>query len=125
MPRSRSCPGVFTARAGDERGSQVEVGPRGREAMPGDFMLSFQSNPSPSPHSEVHLNIYSPLSDEAVFAIAAREGWKAVACDRGGKFKLIEFWLENKFLLEIMNDEQWGRYRAWDAQGAPIGPPRP
>ena len=118
-------PGVFTARAGDERGTQIEVGSRGREAVPGDFQLGFRSNPTPSPYSEVHLNIYSPLSDEEVFAIAAREGWKALHCDRGPVFSLIEFWLENKFMLEIMNDQEWARYKAWDARGAPFGPPPP
>jgi hypothetical protein len=107
--------GVFTARAGDERGSQVEVGPRGREAVPGERQLDFRDNPAPSPYSEVHLNIYSPLSEAEILAIAEREGWTALACDRGGAFKLIEFWLENKFMLEIMNDHEWGRYKALDA----------
>ena len=46
-------------------------------------------------------------------------------CDRGGVFKLIEFWLENKFMLEVMNDHEWARYKAWDAKGAPTGPPPP
>lgn len=118
-------PGVFTARAGDERGTQVEVGPRGREAIPGERQIDFRTNPTPSPYSEVHLNIYSPLSAEEILAIAAHEGWKARRCDRGGVFRLIEFWLENKFMLEVMNDHEWTRYKAWDAKGALVGPPPP
>ncbi|HEY6454634.1 MAG TPA: hypothetical protein VIY90_05060 [Steroidobacteraceae bacterium] len=118
-------PGVFTARAGDERGTQIEVGPRGREAIPGEKQLGMQVNPAPSPYSEVHLNIFSPLSEAEIFAIAKREGWKALPCDRGGVFKLIEFWLENKFMLEVMNEHEWARYKTWDHQGAPVGPPGP
>jgi hypothetical protein len=107
-------PGVFTARAGDDRGTQIEVGPRGQEAMPGEAQVRPRLNPSPSSYSEVHLNILSPLREREILEIAQREGWIALPCDRGGAFKLIEFWLENKFMLEVMNAEEWGRYKAWD-----------
>jgi hypothetical protein len=53
----------------------------------------------------------SPLSEGEILAIAKREGWTARACDRGGEFKLVEFWLENKFQLELMNEHEWKRYR--------------
>jgi hypothetical protein len=118
-------PGVFIARAGDERGTQVEVGPRGREAMPGEKQVGMRVNPSPSPYSEVHLNILSPLPEAEILAIADREGWKALSCDRGGVFRLIEFWVENKFLLEVMNEREWARYKKWDSAGAPAGFPQP
>jgi hypothetical protein len=107
-------PGVFTARAGDDRGTQIEVGPRGREAVPGEMQVGFIINPTPSPYSEVHLNIFSPLSEVEIFAIAKREGWTALSCDRGGFFKLIEFWLENRFMLEVMNNHEWERYKKLD-----------
>ncbi|HLY80443.1 MAG TPA: hypothetical protein VKQ70_13760 [Caulobacteraceae bacterium] len=98
-------PGVFVARAGDERGAQVEVGPRGRVGAPGEHMVELRDAP-PADYSEVHLNIASPLSDDEVLAIGA--------CDRGGMFKLIELWLKNKFMLEVMNDHEWSRYKALD-----------
>ena len=106
--------GVFTARAGDDRGTQIEVGPRGREAVPGEMQVGSRLNPSPSPYSEVHLNVLSPLSDVEMLAIARREGWTALTCDRGGFFKLIEFWLEDRFMLEVMNNNEWERYKRWD-----------
>jgi hypothetical protein len=43
--------------------------------------------------------------------IAAREGWIARVCDRGGVFTLVESWLENKFMLELMSASEWARYR--------------
>ena len=121
-------PGVFVAMAGDDRGTQVEVGPRGQEGAPGADMVEFRRNASPSPYSEVHLNIYSPLSEAEILAIGAREGWTARVCDRGGFFKLVELWLENRFMLEVMNTREWERYKAMcqavtARQGQP--PPRP
>jgi len=104
-------PGVYVAMSGDDRGTQIEVGPRGRVAKPGAKQLEIFDSPSPSPYSEVHLNIISPLSEHEIMAIAEREGWTALACDRGGFFKLIEFWVENKFMLELMNEHEWARYK--------------
>jgi hypothetical protein len=108
-------PGVFIARADDDRGTQVEVGPRGRVGAPGEHAVELRDALAPSDYSEVHLNIASPLSDEEVLAIGAREGWTTRYCDRGGVFKLIELWVENKFMIEVMNDHEWGRYKALDA----------
>ena len=104
-------PGAYVAIAGDDRGTQIEVGRRGREAVPGKTQVGFRDNPLPSPYSEVHLNILCPLSESEIVAIAEREGWTALACDRGGFFKLIEFWLENKFMIELMSEREWMRYR--------------
>jgi hypothetical protein len=44
--------------------------------------------------------------------IAKREGWLARNCDRGGVFNVIEFWLENKFMLELMTDHELKRYQS-------------
>jgi hypothetical protein len=107
-------PGVFIARAGDDRGTQIEVGPRGVEGAPGETQVQPRVNPSPSTYSSVHLNILSPLDERDILEIAKREGWIALPCDRGGAFRLIEFWLENKFMLEVMNAREWERYRTWD-----------
>ena len=106
-------PGHFLVAAGDERGTQIEVGPRGKQIVPAETMMSFESNPSPSPYSEVHLNIATPLSVDEVLAIAKREGWTARVCDRGGIFKVIEFFLENKFMLELMTKEELQRYQSF------------
>jgi hypothetical protein len=105
-------PEHFVVVVGDERGTQIEVGPRGKQIVPAEATMSFQSNPSPSPYSEVHLNIATPLTVDEVLAIAKREGWTARVCDRGGVFKVIEFFLENKFMLEVMTDHELQRYRS-------------
>jgi hypothetical protein len=106
-------PGHYLVVAGDERGTQIEVGPRGNSIVPAETMMSFQPNPSPSPYSEVHLNIETPLTVDEVLTIAKREGWTARVCDRGGAFKVIEFFLENRFMLELMTDHELQRYRSF------------
>jgi hypothetical protein len=104
-------PQHFLVVAGDERGTQIEVGPRGKHIVPGETMMSFESNPKPSSYSEVHLNIATPLTVEEVLAIGRREGWTARVCDRGGVFNVIEFFLENSFMLELMTDGELRRYQ--------------
>ncbi len=61
----------------------------------------------------MHLNVATPLSADEALAIAEREGWTARVCDRGGKFNVIEFWLENKFMLELMTTDEFKRYAAF------------
>ncbi len=104
--------GTFMAMAGDDRGTQIEVAPRGNEIVPAENMMAFQVNNSPSPHTEVHLNVQTPLSVDEALVIAKREGWTARVCDRGGAFKVLEFWLENKFMLELMTEAETKRYRS-------------
>jgi hypothetical protein len=103
-------PGHYLVVVGDERGTQIEVGPRGKQIVPAETMMSFQANASPSPYSEVHLNIATPLTVDEVLRVAKREGWTARVCDRGDVFKVIEFFLEDKFMLELMTDEELQRY---------------
>jgi hypothetical protein len=84
-------------------------GPRGKQIVRAETMMSFQSSTSPSPYSKVHVNIATPLTADEVLAIAKREGWTARVCDRGGVFKVIEFFLENKFMPELMTGHELQR----------------
>lgn len=58
-----------------------------------------------------HLNINSHLSEDEIKAIAKREGWRAFTANRAeGAFQLIEFWIEDRFMLEVMTPEMTARY---------------
>ncbi len=105
-------PGIYVAFANDDRGSEIEVGPRGFEGFPDESEVGFRRNVSPSPYSEAHLLLGTPLSADEVLAIAKREGWIARICDRGGMFKLVEFWMEDKFMIEFVTAAEEKRYRA-------------
>ena len=74
--------------------------------------LSVRTNPAPSPYSEVHLAIGTVLTDEGVIALAHREGWLAQRSPRGGLFDVVELWVENKLLLEVLPKAQQPRYFA-------------
>ena len=104
-------PGTFLVLANDDRGTELEIAPRGTVLFPADNEVGFQRNPAASPFSEVHINLATVLSYEEALSVAAREGWIARVCDRGGFFKLVEFWLENKFMLELMSPMESERYR--------------
>jgi len=105
-------PDTYTVAWGDAIGYLIEVGPRGLQGAPGAKEIRFVRNEAPSPYSECHLNVPTALSLEEITAIGAREGWTAMECDRGGVFKVIEFWLEDKFMLELMTPVELARYSA-------------
>jgi hypothetical protein len=103
-------PGSYVAVAGDARGTVIDVVPRGLEHHPAEGQFAVQSNATPSSYSHAHLAMGTPLSAEEIFQIAAREGWKAQRSDRGGLFEVIELWLENRFLLELLTEPEQRRY---------------
>lgn len=57
--------------------------------------------PNTLKYSQVHINMQTALIYAEVLALARREGWTARICDRGGLFELVEYWLEDKFMLEL------------------------
>ena len=48
-----------------------------------------------------HAAISVPASQEELEQIGKREGWQVARCNRG-LFDVIEFWLENRLLLEFL-----------------------
>jgi len=103
--------GTFVVFANDDLGTQLEIAPRPDEIVPAAEQLDLQTNSAASPYNAVHINIDTPLAFEQVRRIADREGWIERVCDRGGAFNVIEFWLENKFLIELMTAHEAERYR--------------
>ncbi|MDY6782128.1 MAG: hypothetical protein SW833_06180 [Cyanobacteriota bacterium] len=119
-------PGAFIAFADDNCGTCIEVVPMTNELVPGvgepddtldasklvalPFEVQNQKNPNASNHSATHVSIVSPLSEEEVTAIAQREGWRVLTCNRGPAFPVIEVWLENRCLLEVMTSEMMAHY---------------
>jgi hypothetical protein len=106
--------GSVIVMAGDHRNSAVEVYPRGTELRPaeGDADAeAFAANP-PSGHSASHAAIATPLSRDEVMAVAADEGWLAKYRKRGGRFGVIEFWLEDRLMIEVLTPEMQAEYLA-------------
>jgi len=120
-------PGGYVAFADDGAGTLVELVPIDVNIVPGtgvpkeegfsietvtdEFEAAFVAGNDPSLFGSVHLNINSPLDEEAIKAIAKREGWRCFKANRGrGIFQLIELWVENRFLLEVNTPEMTEAY---------------
>ena len=118
-------PGSFFVLANDGRGTAVEVTPSGTVLIPGEglpdendldaateeFEGKFVQSDLRPRYVATHLNINTKKSIEEIREIAKREGWRVLVCNRGeGLFQLIEVWVENAFMLEVMTPEQTARY---------------
>lgn len=103
--------GAFIALAGDDRGTLIEVHPFGIEMVPGTTEVAYTDNPQADSHSTSHQAIGTSLTEGEVLAIAQQEGWRALHCDRG-PFEVIEVWLENRILIEVLTAEMQRQYVA-------------
>ncbi|HQU90855.1 MAG TPA: hypothetical protein PLK77_01085 [Pyrinomonadaceae bacterium] len=118
-------PGGFFVIANDGNGTAVEVTPAGTILVPGeglpdenDLEASTEEHEAQFIKSEfipryvaTHLNINTKKSIDEIREIANREDWRVLVCNRGGGlFQLVEVWLENTFMLEVMTPEQTERY---------------
>jgi hypothetical protein len=118
-------PNSYFVLANDGRGTAVEVTPAGTVLVPGeglpdetDLNASTEEYEAKFVQSELkpiyvatHLYINTQKSIEEVREIAKREGWRVLVANRdGGLFQLIEVWVENQFMLEVMTPEQTARY---------------
>ena len=101
----------YIAWAGDEHGTAIEVFPAGTELMPdaGQGQASFKHNPVSSGYVTTHAAVSVNRNTEEILALASREGWRAIELSRGS-FNVIEFWIENRVMLELMTAEMTKAY---------------
>lgn len=108
------CPGGFIAIAEDGHGTAIEVYPFAEEMRPGEGqgMVGFARSASASEFTATHAAVSVKLDEARIKAIAEREGWRAVTCDRGGLFHVVEFWVENRVMLELLTADMARDYLA-------------
>ena len=104
-------PGSFFALQRDEHGSGVEVHPAGTELRPGGGNGAGFAKREAQGFGPTHFALSVGTSADAVEAIARREGWHCHRCDRG-PFHVIEVWLENESMVEILPPEFAAEYLA-------------
>lgn len=105
--------GSWIAMAGDARNSAVEFYPAGTELVQGQGEAGGHGEIRNSGGgSSVHFAMATPKSIDEVQAIAAREGWTAKVCTRGGAFRVIEFWVEGTRMIEVLTPEMQAEYLA-------------
>ncbi|WP_346293380.1 hypothetical protein [Sphaerothrix gracilis] len=97
-------PGSYAALAGDEFGTLIEFYPNGSELIPDahEGQAGFQLNPQASHYSSFHAAISVPISLEQIERIGEREGWRVLQASRDGLFDVVEFWVENRLMLELL-----------------------
>jgi len=114
--------GSWVAFAGDERGSGIEGYPRGARIAPSkeDHLTGFTVTVDEALANETgesagrvatHAAIYTSLLKDEVIGLAAREGWLGRVAQRG-RFHVIELWLENAVMLEVLPDDFKQEYLA-------------
>ncbi len=101
--------GSWVAHAGDDRNTLIEVYPHGTLLVEGpDGVVGL---PGPTRRrSAVHFAVATPLTEDQVHAIARREGWPVETHCRGGAFRVIEVWLEDSRLVEVLTPEMQQEY---------------
>jgi hypothetical protein len=97
-----SFPDSYVAAAFDAYGTVVDVHPFKSKLIPGSEENGFQlrQDPDSSSYTATHVAISVPVSEQQIGAIATREGWRSFK--RRGFFEVIEFWLENRVLIELL-----------------------
>jgi hypothetical protein len=95
----------------------------GPRAMPWEDQI-FAEPGEPGP-SSFHMAIATRLTEAQVLSRAKALGWHALACERAGVFGVVEVWVDNRYLVEVLVPEQAARYRAFmnlDGCTAMFGP---
>jgi hypothetical protein len=107
-------PGSFFALQLDEHGSGVEVYPAGTELQPGGTDGGgFAKRPEGGRgYGPTHFALSVVTDADTVEKVAAREGWQCFNCNRG-PFHVIEVWLENETMVEILPPEFAREYLAF------------
>jgi hypothetical protein len=107
-------PGAHVAIAGDDRGTTIEVYPRAQTMAPGEGAEDpawARVDDSPSGYVAFHVATMTQKTPEEVLSIADRVGWRALRCPRGNFFEVIEVWVENRLLLEVLTPEMQADYK--------------
>jgi hypothetical protein len=105
-------PRSWIALAGDDRNTAVEVYPRGTGLVEVEGDADASGIACEGGKSATHFAMATRLSEDAVHAIAKREGWPAKYRKRGGAFGVIELWLEGDRMVEVLTEEMQREYLA-------------
>lgn len=97
-------PGGYMAFAPDNHGTAVEVYPAGSLMLPnaGDGAIFSRRAVEPIERSPTHFAISVARNAAEVAEMARARGWDCFVCDRGGHFHVVEVWVENAWLVEVL-----------------------
>ena len=105
-------PGSFFALQLDEHGSGVEVYPAGTQREPGGAVGGSFVKKEPRGYGSTHFALSVKTDATKVKNIAESAGWQCFDCNRG-PFHVIEVWVENQTMVEILPPEYAAEYLAF------------
>jgi hypothetical protein len=121
--------GAWVAIARDGSGVGVEVVPAATAHHMGEgdrdyavcangpFVMPWETQIRYDGHSQAasgfHIALTTRLSTDEIVALGHEQGWRAVHCDRGGVFELVELWIDNLHLVEVMPPKGTAQYLAF------------
>ena len=106
----------FMAVKGDEHGSMIEVYPENVALLPGEGDRQARASyDATAGYVPFHLLLSVPIDRATVERIGEREGWRTRYFGRGAPgqppaFHVIEFWLENRVMVEVATPDMLGEY---------------
>jgi hypothetical protein len=99
-------PGSYTVMPFDDYGTAIVVFPLGTAWHPGSDSQPAQlaaAAPDSDNRLALHVVLSVPTTQQQIEQIGQRQGWRVLTRDQGeGTFRLVEFWLENRLLLELL-----------------------
>lgn len=102
--------GSWIAHAGDDRRSTIEVYPRDMALYRAERFGDLRDEPLPR-HGPFHAAVATPLDIEEVEEIARRYGCFTRVCQRGPWFRVVELWIDDCLMLEMLTPEMQEEYR--------------
>jgi hypothetical protein len=107
-------PGSYMVFPMDEYGTGIEIYPLDTKLIPGEGDKSgkFVNIANSSNFIATHAAISVTKTQEEIEEIGKRENWRTVRCNRDSFFDVMEFWLENQVMLELLTPEMAAQYLA-------------
>ena len=107
FPFKHSC-GAFS---GDQHGTMFECYQRGKVIAPNSSSEKFELKKSDvlQEYQSFHTALSVKLGDDEIMAIATEAGWKTGVRTKGA-FSVVEVWIENRLLLEVLSPIQADKY---------------
>jgi len=109
----RAYEGGYIAWTDDEAGTSVEFFPVGTQMVPAADagMVEFRHLEGASPFGATHLTLSVDRTVKQVQELARSAGWRAEVVSRG-PHDVIEFWVENAVMVEVMTPEMTAGFLA-------------
>lgn len=103
--------GGWIAIARDGSGTSVEVVPE-TTAIERDGRYQPGLREAPTESTAIHFALTTRMSMGDVIALGVTHGWQTAHCNRG-PFDLVEIWIDNRQMIEVLPPESTARYLAF------------